>query len=97
MMLMGYVSDVQDLALETNLNYIGLFVTIIAQEADPWNLYFTVVPVIVWSLIYIGIKIKQKRLPDLNPVKVNILLHIQDEIGFTFYRFGLLLFLLWTR
>lgn len=29
MMFFGYVADIENLALETNLNYLGLFLTII--------------------------------------------------------------------
>jgi hypothetical protein len=58
MMLFGYLADVQNLSLETNMNYSGLFIAMIAQEADPWNIYYTVVPIILWVVIYVVIKIR---------------------------------------
>ena len=57
MMLMAYLSDLNDLNLETSLNYTGLLVCLLAQEADPWNINYTVVPLLTWAIILFIIKI----------------------------------------
>jgi hypothetical protein len=55
--LVSYISDVKDLYLETSLNYAAFMVAILAQEADPWNINYTIVPILSWTAIFIGIKI----------------------------------------
>jgi hypothetical protein len=55
--LMGYLADLNDLYLETTLNYTAVFVALLAQETDPWNIDYTIYPLIGWALLYVGIKI----------------------------------------
>jgi hypothetical protein len=45
------------LSLELYLDYTGLFIAMIAQEADPWNINYTVVPIAAWIIICFGLKV----------------------------------------
>ncbi|CAD8048421.1 unnamed protein product [Paramecium primaurelia] len=69
-MLFTQLSDLQNLHLETMLNYFGLFITFVAQAKSPWDLNYTVGPILLQLFICIFLIIKRRRLPKLNKQKM---------------------------
>lgn len=74
---------------EQELNYLALMVAVLAQEKDPWNISYTVWPIVAFFIIGILVNlVKRKGLPKYNWRAANrgtlFLL-----IGLVFFVFGL--------
>ncbi|CAD8133704.1 unnamed protein product [Paramecium octaurelia] len=69
-MLFTQLSDFQNLEFETILNYFGLLVTMICQAKSPWDLNYTIGPILLQALICLLVILKRKRLPKLIKAKL---------------------------
>ncbi|EAS07733.2 transmembrane protein, putative (macronuclear) [Tetrahymena thermophila SB210] len=61
-----HMANFQNYNLQMQLNYSAMFIVIILQVADPWNLTFTVAPIVIYALIIIALAIYLKTQPFTN-------------------------------
>lgn len=66
MMLFCNLVDHQNHELNINLNMIALFIAILAQEKDPWNLNYTLVPITLSIIVFLISTRHKKRRPAYN-------------------------------
>jgi len=65
-MLAVFLADLKDENLEMRINYAALFLVIILQEADPWNLNFTTMPILFFALLVVFMKRRLGSTTDWN-------------------------------
>lgn len=66
MMLFVNLIDPHDWTLNINLNMVCLFVAIVTQEKDPWNLYYTLVPICSSVVVFLIATRYRKKKPVYN-------------------------------
>jgi hypothetical protein len=49
-----YLADLKDQMVSDTLKYLFLMVVILLQEKSPWNLLFTILPIVVAGAIFVG-------------------------------------------
>jgi hypothetical protein len=53
--LFVYLAAVPDVRTHLTVNFLSLGITIVTQEKDPWNVLFTVVPVVTVFLGFVSV------------------------------------------
>lgn len=66
MMLFVHLMDFQDEKLDLKLYMTAFIITILAQEKDPWNLNYTIVPIVSYLVLFLLVLIFRKRKPMIN-------------------------------
>jgi Protein of unknown function (DUF3522). len=64
--LFVFLMDNRDDILDLKLEYIAVFISLVAQEKDPWNINYTVIPIMCYVLMFIGVLLWRKRKPKYN-------------------------------
>ncbi|KAM3139859.1 hypothetical protein pb186bvf_008101 [Paramecium bursaria] len=63
--LFTQLGDIRDLMVENYFCYFGLFITMLCQAKDPWNLYYTVGPIVFQALLILYYVIQRGMRPKL--------------------------------
>jgi len=66
MMIFVYLMDNRDHYLDLQLLLGCLFIAILAQEKDPWNLFYTIVPICMACIAWLVVLKFRKRKPQFN-------------------------------
>jgi len=64
--LFVYLMDNQDDFKDAKFNYSYFGISILAQEAHPWNIYYTVVPILIAIVLYIIVRFSNKNRRSYN-------------------------------
>jgi hypothetical protein len=66
--LFVYLAALPDLRTHLTVNFFSLGITIVTQEKDPWNVLYTVVPVVTVFLGFLSVVVlRYVWLPSLHP------------------------------
>jgi len=65
-MLMVYLMDNQNPDIDLQMNFVGLFVALICQEKSPWDIEYTLFPILSYLLMAFLVCLFRKRKPKYN-------------------------------
>lgn len=84
-----YMMDNRNSELDTILNFVGLLITLFCQESDPWNIWYTVIPILAFFGLIFAHSYRRGRFPKYPNRKMFKNGLISMFIGFFCFYFGL--------